>query len=136
MHYKVINDKQTSGRRSLICPDLILNITVYRNGRTERNFKTFLPVRSPKPLYNFALRRRFCTPPLAVTSFSSSSVPGACAPDAPQPIGLLCDSCPPVISGCSHFRRQAPPRPYDSRDPSSERWNCGREFYLNVDLHI
>ena len=26
------------------------------------------------------------------SSFSSSSGPGACAPDAPQPIGLLCDT--------------------------------------------
>jgi hypothetical protein len=26
----------------------------------------------------------------------------------------------------SHFRCQAPPRPYDARDPSSERWNCGQ----------
>jgi len=29
----------------------------------------------------------------------------------------------------SHFRRQAPPRPYDARDPSSERWNCGWECW-------
>ena len=28
-----------------------------------------------------------------------------------------------------HFRCQAPPRPYDARDPSSERWNCGRECW-------
>jgi hypothetical protein len=28
---------------------------------------------------------------------SSSSEPGAYAPDAPQPIGLLCDPYPPVI---------------------------------------
>ena len=29
----------------------------------------------------------------------------------------------------SHFLRQAPPCPYDARDPSSERWNCGRECW-------
>jgi hypothetical protein len=28
---------------------------------------------------------------------SPSSGPGAYAPDAPQPIGFLCDPCPPVI---------------------------------------
>jgi len=27
----------------------------------------------------------------------------------------------------SYLCRQVPPRPYDARDPSSERWNCGRE---------
>jgi hypothetical protein len=30
---------------------------------------------------------------------------------------------------CSYFRRQVPPHPYDTRDPSSERWNCGRECW-------
>jgi hypothetical protein len=29
----------------------------------------------------------------------------------------------------SHFHRQAPPRPCDARDPSSERWNCGQECW-------
>jgi hypothetical protein len=29
----------------------------------------------------------------------------------------------------SYFRRQVPPCPYDARDPSSERWNCGRECW-------
>jgi len=29
----------------------------------------------------------------------------------------------------SNFHRQVPPRPYDKRDPSSERWNCGRECW-------
>ena len=29
----------------------------------------------------------------------------------------------------SYFRRQVPPRPYDTRDPSSERLNCGRECW-------
>ena len=62
-------------------------------------------------------------------SSSSSSGPGAYAPDAPQPIGLLCDPCPLVIFRRSHFRRQVPPRPYDVRDPSSERWYCGRECW-------
>jgi len=63
------------------------------------------------------------------SSSSSSSGPGAYAPDTPQPIGLLCDPCPPLIFRRSHFRRQVPPRPYDARDPSSERWNCGRECW-------
>ena len=66
LHYEVINYKQSSGRRSLICPDLFLSITVYRNGKTKRNSKTFLPVRSPKTLNNFATRWRFSTPPLSV----------------------------------------------------------------------
>ena len=30
---------------------------------------------------------------------------------------------------CSHFRHQVPPHPYDTTDPSSERWNCGRESW-------
>jgi hypothetical protein len=51
------------------------------------------------------------------------------APDAPQPLGLLWDPCPPVIFRRSHFSRQVPPHPYDARDPSSERWNCGRECW-------
>ena len=42
---------------------------------------------------------------------SSSSGPGAYAPDAPQLIGLLCDPCPPVIFRRSYFRRQVPPHP-------------------------
>jgi hypothetical protein len=58
-----------------------------------------------------------------------SSGPGAYAPDAPQPIGLLCDPCPPVIFRCPHFRHQVPPPPYDVRDPRRERWNCGRECW-------
>jgi len=32
----------------------------------------------------------------------------------------------------SHFHRQMPPHPYDARDPSSERWNCGRECWLVI----
>jgi len=36
---------------------------------------------------------------------------------------------PPVIFRRSHFRRQVPPRLYDARDPSSERWNCGQECW-------
>ena len=60
---------------------------------------------------------------------SSSSGTGAYAPDASQPIGLLCDPCPPVIFRRSHFHRQVSPRPYDTRDPSSERWNCGWECW-------
>jgi len=72
----------------------------------------------------------------AIPSSSSSSLgPGAYAPDAPQLIGLLCDPCPPPPS-CdfrrSHFQRFAPPRPYDARDPSSERWNCGRECWAVI----
>jgi hypothetical protein len=62
-------------------------------------------------------------------SSSSSSGPGAYVPDAPQPIGLLCDPCPPMISRRSHFRRQVPPRSYEAWDPSSERWNFGRECW-------
>jgi hypothetical protein len=29
----------------------------------------------------------------------------------------------------SHFRHQAPPRPYNVWDPSGERWNCGQECW-------
>ena len=38
----------------------------------------------------------------------------------------------------SYFRHQVPPRPYDARDPSSERWTFGQErwFFLNVDFHV
>jgi len=47
---------------------------------------------------------------------------------------------PPPWFRRSHFRRQVPPRPYDARDPSSKRWNCGREccavFCPNADLHV
>ena len=63
------------------------------------------------------------------SSSSSSAGPRVYAPDAPQPIGLLCDPCPPVIFRRSHFRRQVPPCPYDVRDPSSERWDCGQECW-------
>jgi hypothetical protein len=63
------------------------------------------------------------------TTSSSSSGPGAYVPDEPQPIGLLCDPCPPRDFRPSHFCCQAPPRPYDARDPSSERWNCGWECW-------
>ena len=66
---------------------------------------------------------------LSILHSSSSSGPGTYAPDAPQPIGLLCDSCPLCDFRRPHFRRQAPLRPYDARDPSSERWNCGRECW-------
>jgi len=62
------------------------------------------------------------------SSYSPSGL-GAYAPDAPQPIGLLCDPCPPRDFRRSHFRRQAPPRPYDARDPSSKSWNCGWECW-------
>jgi hypothetical protein len=43
-------------------------------------------------------------------------------------------SPPPNPCGfrCSHFRHQAPPRPYDARDPSSKRWNCGQEWWLVI----
>ena len=67
--------------------------------------------------------------PICRYSSSSSSGPGAYVPDAPQPIGLLCDPCPSMISRRCHFRRQVPPRSYDARDPSSERWNCGTECW-------
>jgi len=63
------------------------------------------------------------------SSSSSSSGPGAYAPDALQPLSLLCDPCPPMIYRHSHFRCQVPPRPYNVRDPSSERWNCGWECW-------
>jgi len=64
-------------------------------------------------------------------SYSCSSTgPGAYAPDAPQPIGLLWDpEPPPPWFRRSSFCHQAPLRPYDARDPSSERWNCGRECW-------
>ena len=69
-------------------------------------------------------------PPSSSSSSSSSSGPGAYAPDALQPIGLLCDPYPPVIFfRCSHFWWKVPPHPYNLRDPSSERWNCGRECW-------
>jgi len=32
----------------------------------------------------------------------------------------------------SHFCRQAPPCPYDVRDPSSKSWNCGRECWAVI----
>jgi hypothetical protein len=78
---------------------------------------------------------------LSVFSSYSSSGLRAYAPDASQPIGLLCDACPPpVIFRRSHFRRQVPPRPYDARDPSSERWRCGWECWLVIlpkfDFHV
>ena len=38
-------------------------------------------------------------------------------------------SPPQLIFLCSHFRRQVPLSPYDARDPSSEKWNCGRECW-------
>ena len=67
------------------------------------------------------------------TSSSSSSGPGAYAPDAPQPIGLLCDpEPPPPWFRRSYFRHQVPPQPYDARDPSSKRWNCERECWLVI----
>jgi len=53
------------------------------------------------------------------TSYFSTG-PGACASDALQPIGLLCNPEPPPMV---YFCCQAPPCPYDVRDPSSERWN-------------
>jgi len=34
---------------------------------------------------------------------------------------------PPPGFRHSYFRRPVPPRPYDARDPSSERWNCGQK---------
>jgi hypothetical protein len=80
------------------------------------NCNTFLPVNIRTKLQ--------CS-----SSSSLSSGPGAYAPDAPQPIGLLCDPCLPVIFRRSHFHCQVPPRPYDVRDPSSKGWNCGRECW-------
>jgi hypothetical protein len=63
----------------------------------------------------------------------SSTEPRAYAPDAPQPIGLLCDPDPPPHGfRRSYFRWQASPCPYDVRDPSSERWNCGRECWAVI----
>jgi hypothetical protein len=55
---------------------------------------------------------------------SSSSGPGAYAPDALQPVGLLCNpvnppvclDVPTVAARCLHVF-------LDARDPSSERWN-------------
>jgi hypothetical protein len=32
----------------------------------------------------------------------------------------------------SYFRHQVPPHPYDTRDRSSEKWNCGRECWLVI----
>ena len=47
---------------------------------------------------------------------------------------------PPPWFRCSYICRQVPPRPYDARDPSRERWKCGRECWpiicLNVDFHV
>jgi hypothetical protein len=67
---------------------------------------------------------------LSLIDYSAPSGPVAYALEAPLPIGLLCDLChPPLIFRRSHFRCHVPPRPYDAREPSSERWNCGREFW-------
>jgi len=64
------------------------------------------------------------------SSSSSSSGSGAYAPDGPQPIRLIVQPwTPPLWFRRSYFRRQVPPRPYGARDPSSERWNCGRECW-------
>jgi hypothetical protein len=38
----------------------------------------------------------------------------------------------PVIFRRSHFRHQVPPHPYNARDSSSERWNCGWECWLVI----
>ena len=59
-------------------------------------------------------------PQVQTSSSSSPSGPEAYASDAPQPAG---NPETPVIFGRTRFRRQAPPRPHDARDPSSERWN-------------
>jgi hypothetical protein len=32
----------------------------------------------------------------------------------------------------SHFCCQAPPHPYDARDPNSKRWNCGQQCWLVI----
>jgi hypothetical protein len=70
---------------------------------------------------------------------SSQSGREAYASDAPQPAGLLCSLEPLPNVGCSRFRCQVSPRPHDTRDPSSERWNLWarivRKFCLNVDFH-
>jgi hypothetical protein len=51
-----------------------------------------------------------------IPTHSSSSGPRAYAPDAPQPVGLLCYPCPPANVRHSHFHHQVPPHPYDVRD--------------------
>ena len=39
-------------------------------------------------------------------------------------LGVGCRYFPPPLD----IRRQVPPRLHDARDPSSEGWNCGREY--------
>jgi hypothetical protein len=82
---------------------------------------------------NISLSTRLSTTLGLRSALGSSSGPGAYALDAPQPIGLLCNPCPPPRDfRRSHFSRQAPPRLNVARDLSSERWNCGRECWLVI----
>jgi hypothetical protein len=74
---------------------------------------------------------------------SSSSGPGTYAPDAPQPVGLMCYPCTALVFfRCSHI--SLPVRRLvraTGETPSSERWNYlgqnnGRWFCQNVDFHV
>jgi len=52
------------------------------------------------------------------SSSSSSSGPGAYAPDAPQPVGLLCYPLYyPTVLDVSTFATSPSPRPCNPRDP-------------------
>ena len=50
-------------------------------------------------------------------------------------LGVGCHYFPPPLRH-SNLRRQVPPRLHDARDPSSEGWNYGREYYPVIQLKL
>jgi hypothetical protein len=74
--------------------NLIVEKAVNAYQSKQRPDVTQIEVQNIRKLFGF-VRSGFKSE--CVCSSSSSSGPGAYAPDAPQPIGLLCDPCSPVI---------------------------------------
>ena len=77
---------------------------------------------------------------LYLISSSSSSGPGAYAPDALQPIGLVCDPYPPVIldvptSATGHLHVHTTWEILAAKGGTVGE-NVGRQFCLNVDFHV